>query len=363
MIRYNIHNLIDVFVESSVSDFIKNDINFQIMHFKTHNNDNFCKKQIVIKPYSRLVADRSLNFQTFHLTNGVYGKLLDDKNNEVAFEKNDNGFVIYAAIPNFLINLFIQALLIQDGYSMVHAAAFENNNGSVTLLPGAGGIGKTALLGNMVKDHHYRLLGDDIILLGENGTCLSFPRSFVLKEYHREVYPDVFQRLKIKKGANYDIKRFIVDNAPFTSVIKNVLRSKKLYSKVTQAINLTPYLAAVPVEEIFGAQSVCSQGNLENIFFLERYDGKNVAINPIVDSELSRRMFAIIWHEWVASMQQLFSISAMGLLDLSKLFSCTAKIIESAITGCKSQIISIPNKTNPKDLMGSFLELTSLIKK
>lgn len=289
--------------------------------------------------------------------------MFDDADNEVAVEKNDKGFVIYASVPNFLINLFIQALLIKDGYSMVHAAAFENNNGDITLLPGAGGIGKTALLGNMVKDHHYRLLGDDIILLGENGTCLSYPRSFVLKEYHRSVYPEVFQRLNIKKGGNYDLKRFIVDNAPFTSVIKNILRSKKLYSKVTQAINLTPYLAAVPVEEIFGTESVCPQGNLENILFLERYEGEKTVINPIDTGELSRRMFAIIWHEWVGSMRQLFSISAMGLFDLSHLFSCTAQIIHSAISGKQSQIISIPNRTNPKDLADTFNELSGLVKK
>lgn len=48
MIRYNIHNIVEVFVDDKVSTSIKNDIDFQIMHFKTSNNKDHSKKQINI---------------------------------------------------------------------------------------------------------------------------------------------------------------------------------------------------------------------------------------------------------------------------------------------------------------------------
>jgi len=156
---------------------------------------------------------------------------------------------------------------------MVHAAAVANKDGKVTLFPGAGGVGKTALLGGLVEEYGYKHLGDDLILLNSDGKAMCFPRSFVLKEYHRAVYPDVFERLNIKAGTNYGIKRFIVDNAPFMGIVKNVLKKRKLYYQVAHAINLTPYLAVVPVEEILGAGTVQASGQMNKIIFLERYEG------------------------------------------------------------------------------------------
>ena len=122
----------------------------------------------------------------------------------------------------------------------------------VTLLPAAGGAGKTALLGYMVQEFRSRHMGDDIVILGKAGNCLSFPRSFVLKEYHRSIYPEVFQRLNLRTKSSYKVKRFLIDNAPFLGIAKTILRRRRIYYKVAQSINLIPHLAEVPVEEIFG---------------------------------------------------------------------------------------------------------------
>ena len=199
MTHYAIHDLVDVLVDPRVNESIIDSIDFQIGYFKTTDNQLSAPHKIIVKPYDDFIPDPALIFDTFHLTRGISGQYLDDSNDKVALKRDEYGYTIYANSPNFLINLFIQLLLIEPGISMVHAAAVADRKGNVTLLPGAGGVGKTAILGCMVKEYDYRLLGDDIIGLSEKGDCLSFPRSFVLIEYHRSVYQEVFQQLNIGK--------------------------------------------------------------------------------------------------------------------------------------------------------------------
>jgi len=87
----------------------------------------------------------------------------DDPVNRVAFEKNETGYCIFADVPNFLINIFIQLWFVENGISMVHAAAVADESGRVIIFPGPGGVGKTAILAYMAKERGFHLLGDDIV--------------------------------------------------------------------------------------------------------------------------------------------------------------------------------------------------------
>ena len=241
---------------------------------------------------------------------------------------------------------------------MVHAAAVCDQQGQATLLPGAGGVGKTALVGYLVKEQGFKHLGDDIVILGKDGGCLSFPRAFVLKAYHRSVYPEVFERLNIKKGINYGLKRFVVENAPFVGIAKKMMRGSSLYHKVGRVVNSGAFEAAVPVEEMFGAQNVGQGGRVDRIIFLERYEGKDFRIEKIDEESLCRRMFSILHHEWVASMAQCFSLGALEVVDLPVYFRKVAETLRSCISGKKCQVLSIPAAASPRDLLRSYLELS-----
>ena len=50
---------------------------------------------------------------------------------------------------------------------MIHAAGYLNSNGKVNIITGAGGIGKTAILGHAIKNKKLKYLGDDIIIIGK----------------------------------------------------------------------------------------------------------------------------------------------------------------------------------------------------
>ncbi|KAA0231875.1 hypothetical protein EDS67_00310 [candidate division KSB1 bacterium] len=367
---YQIHDLVNVVVDARVDDKIVKQIDFQIGYFRSNLRSDIAPYQIVVKPFEDFQASSECDLHTFHLVKGIPGKCLIDNNARLAFVKQKQGYTIYTD-RGVLINLFIQFFLIEQGISLIHAAAIADRYGCVTLLPGAGGVGKTALLGYMVKEHNYRLLGDDIIGLNDQGYCLAFPRSFVLKEYHQSVYPEIFQRLNIniqqekQRKLTYSINptaqkfmRLIRENAPFLGITKSLLRRFKLYQKITRHSNETknlPYLATVPVEEIFGPGIVANRGEIERILFLERYAGKQFKFAPLSEESLCRRMFAIINHEWVEIMRQLFTIGALEIENLPRYFDRLAATVRSGISGKKCEIFFIPDNASPRELEQYFI--------
>lgn len=355
MILYLVHNLVDISIDTRVGKPLIDAVDFQIGYFKLNVGskiDSFHK--IVVKPYDDFRPDPFSVFRTFHLCRGLPGYCIHDELNGFAIEKHNRGFTIYSSSPNFLINLYIQLLLLENGYSMVHSAGIVDNKGYATLLAGPGGVGKTALLGYMVKGHGLRQMGDDIVLVGVRGDCLSFPRSFILKDYHQTVYPEVFNRLKIRKRTGYGIKRFVIENAPFVGIMKKVLRKRGLYYDLAHSINMLPYLAAVPVQEIFGPKGSAERGCISQVVFLERYEGSQFRVDNVKENEICRRLFAIMQHEWVASMQQFFTLAAMDIADLPHYFQKMASIISSAISGKSCQILTIPKTATPKDLLDAY---------
>jgi len=355
MIRYSIHDLVDVHVDPSVNDWVMEQIDFQIGYFKTNGGQNPAPYQIFVKPYDHFEIDPSQNLDIFHLVRGIRGKLMDDPQRRIVVEKKQNGYTFYAD-SQFLINLYIQLLLKEHDISFVHAAAVADPDGRVTLFPGAGGVGKTALMGYLVNQCNYRTLGDDIVGLSDQGECFSFPRSFVLKEYHRTVYPELFRRLNIEPIQESDpspilswFKDFIKENAPFKGVIKSVLHRLDILDNFLPP-SPKPFLAAVPVADVLGQDSVVDRGRLNRVLFMQRYCGDHFQFASISEEELSHRMFSIIQHEWVSAMRELFALAALEIVNLPTYFNRTKAIMKSAVAGIDCKILYIPNDASPKEL-------------
>ncbi len=358
---YRIHNLIDVIISQNVNDLVLQQIEFQIAYFKVNKIETKAPYCIYVLPFSEYPENDSVLY-TFHLVKGIHGSVMLDRLNHIAVIKEKNGYSIYTDIP-FLINLFIQFIFLEEDIALVHAAAIADKDGNIILLPGAGGVGKTTLLSVLVKDYKYKLLGDDIVGITKKGECLAFPRSFVLKDYHRTVYPEVFQKLGIVDNNKKNIiKAKIVEliraNIPFLGFIKIVLRSLNLFDKVKNTISVldVPYLAAVPVEDIFGRGIVTNIGKIDRIIFLERYMGTESIITPISKESLTHRMFAIINHEFVDVMRQFFTLGALEIIDSFNYFKKITSIISSCISETKNELMLIPDDKSPLELNNEFLK-------
>jgi hypothetical protein len=365
---YHIHDLVDIWVAPEVGDSIITQLDFQIGFFKTESKNSKSFYRISIYPFSEYKFDKTNELCAFHLLNGVHEKNMVDEYNRIAICKNGHEFHIFTDVP-FLINLFIQLIFLERRITLVHAAAVADLNGNVILLPGAGGVGKTTLLSTLVGNYGYKLLGDDIVGLSEKGECFAFPRSFVLKEYHREVFSDVFKDLNIKKpkSGKKTLKtktlKFIKDNMPLLGITKSVLKRIPFYNQMKDSFSLPqslPYLAAVPVEKIFGKESVAERGKITKIIFLERYYGDKFVFKAISEESLTRRMFAIINHEWVEVMRQLYSMSALEIINLPDYFLQISQVISKGIAEKESNILLIPNSSSPTDLCNQFIKMAKL---
>ena len=178
--KFNIHDKVFVNLDEAVSKKIKEQICFQIKYFETSRDIPKGIKEINIFNYSKFL-DKGAKFSTiFHLNFGS-NKGFHNPNKKLAVEKNQKGFNIYIGDYGFIVNQYIQLLLLEVGITFVHAGGVVNSNNNVILFPGPGGVGKTAILNHFIEKRNFKVLGDDLIGIDRQGICYSFPREFVLK--------------------------------------------------------------------------------------------------------------------------------------------------------------------------------------
>ncbi|MDD5050825.1 MAG: hypothetical protein PHV93_03760 [Candidatus Pacebacteria bacterium] len=359
MKQYVIHDLIKISVSEGVPKMTKKGIDFQIEHFSVlGESERDIPYLITVLPYSEYKKPRTETFSIFHGIKGIQGKEMLDESKMLAVEKTETGYTIYTG-GYFLINTFIQLILVKEGYSMIHAACIVDSKGRGLLLPGAGGVGKTSILGHLLKKE-YRALGDDIVIAKSDGECLSFPRSFVLKSYHQSIYPELFEKLHLlnsKKKIIPSLLEFIRKNAPFTDLTKKILKKAGLYKKVYNTWPFPEDQASVPISEIFGENAITERAQIKKIVFLERYEGKDMTLQPIKNELVAQRMFSIINHELASEIEFLCRLGAYELAYIDGYFQTMSNTIQRFVRGADCSILKIPVSTSPEELAEKFESL------
>ncbi len=359
-IRYAVHGLLDVVIDPAVDESIRSDVDFQLNYFRQPHSAAAAARRIGIEPYERFVPDRTRDI--FHLVEGS-DACCHNPAQRFACRWTETGFQLFASSPSFLINQFIQLILIRHGITLVHAAAVADGQGSVTLLPGPGGVGKTALLGEMAKQQGCRLLGDDIVGVSEMGECLAFPRSFVLKHYHRSVYPEVFERMGLDKSRSRwkqigtRIFRIARENAPCIGLTKTVARALGIYRMISAHIPpqaQVEYLAAVPVGEIFGTESILERGELNHVLLLNRYTGPSFSREPVAMDVLVNQMLATLQHEWIDGMRSFCAMGALNLFRMNDYYARTEAILRRGLARANHARLRIPANASPQELFAQF---------
>jgi len=341
-------------IEPDVREEIVREIDFQIGYFK--NNVSARSLDIPVVHVFPYIAWEALEVGgseqvEFYTSTGKPGKYLIEKSSRLCIKITDSVIEIYADYPNFLINLYIQLLLAPRGLSMVHAGGFQAASGAVTLVTGAGGIGKTAIVGHAVRDRGLKHMGDDIIVVGKAGDCYSFPRAFVLKSYHREMYSETFSKMKLPRWNLFRIKRFIIENAPFVGIGKSFLKSTGLYYQVADLLRPKAHLATVSSDEIFGKNAVLGSGTLARLVYLERADVPEFRISQINATEMSNRMFSVIHYEWKDFVNHLLSLGALNIVDLNEYFKQTIENLNTVVGNASLVYVLIPKHATPDELI------------
>ena len=135
-------------------------------------------------------------------------------------------------------------MMLQQNKTFVHGAAISTNNKGILLLA-FGGIGKTCFIANAVKRNDVQLLGDDLIIISENGKLYPYPRPFCLYKYHVKLFPQFFS------GKTYKFNEYAKN--------KYWLRAKKTLKSKLNIKDKTIY-SFLPVAPVH----LFSKGKVEN---------------------------------------------------------------------------------------------------
>lgn len=351
---YHIHDLITVRLDPRVHSWVLKSVHQQIGAFRSEK-ERATSFVIRIMPFARFSVGPER--EIFQGAKGGRDSWYADGEARQAVQKTQNGYDVYTDVMISLLGL-IQQLFLRKSISFAHAAALKDPQGNVIVLAGAGGVGKTALAGFLVKEKGYTLLGDDMVALGESGTCLAFHRPLVLKEYHRLVYPEAFAKLKHKSWQRRAV-RFLVwqlyANAPFRGVLDGLLKRWGLYDRITFIPFIRPdYVDIVSVSEIFGAEHLALQGPIAKTVFLVRSYGSDFSLQERDAGWMARRMFAVLYQELASELEQLLKMGALGLEDLGADFWRVRTILEKAVSGTPCSLLRIPEEATPEDLIRAF---------
>ena len=356
MIHSSIHELVNIEVDPALGPSLASAIEAQVGFFRCAESRQR-PFSIHVRPYGCFSPPSGPPVHRFNTIRTGPGRWFDDPDRCVAIVRSESTLTLYANGAEAGINFYIQLFLAQSRYTMVHAGAVMSPGGGVTLLPGGAGVGKTSLTGLLVNEHGYRFMGDDIVILSSDGQCLAFPRAFMLKEHHRDVYSDWFREKGIPSRTSIRVRRTLTSRVPFKESVKWVFARLGALHAVREALRLSDHLGQVPVEQIYGRDSIALQGRTVQVVFLERYDGDRFQIQPAQNASLARRTFAILHHEWLGHMRRLWALGAQDIFDLPRYFARAAAVLEEAWQDCPCRVLLIPESALPGDIMEAWREL------
>lgn len=358
MVTYDIPALARVTVGDDTPALVREGIAFQIGHFAVDATAPSPELPLIqIRSYAAFAAPTPV---VFHQGQGISGRCWHHPEQRHATVRTATGFEVFTDTGEILVVLLLQIFALQKERSFLHAAGWVDGTGQATLVPGPGGVGKTALLTTAVQHHGARLLGDDLVLLEANGRASAFPRAFVLKPYHRTLFPD---RMLEKEAAEAKVARwrplmkFVRENAPFHGLLKSVAKRAGRLDDVSLWIQrraIEPDFYTIPVAELFGAKKVADSGQVRRVVYLERHQESRVEVQPMSGEEIARRSLAVIHHEWVDYLRWYASMGAMEMVDWGAHFAQTLVVMQNAFQGAETAGMRVPVDLSPEDLATEF---------
>lgn len=337
MMYYAIHGIVGVAVDDKYPWNKTLLVNIKTFKSTKEGYDN-CNGKIDIKYSKNIDTEKSyevvpnlyLDKLNKKITDKTYGVQID-------FKKNHITLTCYQECNEWLM-VCLSYLLICNGYTFLHAAAVAKD-GYAYILPSWGGVGKTASVVKLIREHGYQLLGDDLVIIGENGDVYAFPKVFVLYAYHKNLFPEILNGLG-RKGHLVSGKLSSI-LSKFLPQIKTVLRNiPGLLSFARrhnpQAYRITPF-------EIFKEDQIVNKAKLASATWLERLYIKKTTTVPITDKLLAEKSVMIMIHELFEGCIQNALIALCGeCISHEMLFVRSVEIAKKAMVHIPVYQLHIP---------------------
>lgn len=356
---YAVPDLAVVTVAGDVIELVGGAIEFQLGHFALADGTPTPADLpwIKVEPYARFLAPAGdVKFQSMR---AEPGRLLQSPEGRHVTRRTADGFEVFSDSPEVLVVLLLQTIALRKGRTFLHAAAWCDASGSVTLLPGPGGVGKTALLSAAVLRHGARLLGDDLVLVGEEGAA-AFPRAFVLKDYHRSLFPAAFAGARQERRTRdrwRPFVKFLRENAPLHGVFKSLFRRAGRLESASSWLHAhatPPEFLTVPVARLFGPERIGTGGAVRRVIYIERYEGAEFRLTPLTAEAAVQRSLAVLHHEWADYLRWFCALGAVEVVDLGAHFRATEAALRAAFAHAETSLLQVPVNASPEALEQAF---------
>jgi len=288
------------------------------------------------------------------------GNTFVDSKYHMRFTRDEKGSYRVAASKPCLewLPWIIQVALLKNNAFFVHAAALSRN-GKTILFPAWSGAGKTSLSSMLVKEYGMEILGEDFVILSNEGKCYSFPIPMVLHSYHKELISEAFElrksplipQIMLKYTSRFAglIKKIV---GPMPSVLQ-FLRRHNL-----QSVKLAP-------SEVFGKERIGSTGKLNKVIWLEKVYGLDEIIIERIDQKLVTRIFGCTisdWDFWCTHV--IMAAIGVGVFDVESIFIKWIEMLAEALTNSDNYILYIPEKgidANNAPIIADILALKGIL--
>ena len=260
-----------------------------------------------------------------------------DKEYGIRIEKLEDGWnLITAQECNEWLVIAMELSLLATNHTWIHAAALEKN-GDVLLLPSWGGVGKTATVCRYVREYGWRLLGDDLVIIGERGV-LPFLKPFVIYPYHKDLFPELFSN-----GNTTIVKNLAVSNM-MSRAIPTVKRVLRLFPRVLAFLRKhNPQSMRVLPHRIFTEEQLSKGGSPMKMVWLERSMGNDVCMKTITADMLASKAATVSSVElFAAKLENVYHMCGCGMLTYDDIFGKMYEIIRGMAKQTPCELLEIP---------------------
>lgn len=219
---------------------------------------------------------------------------------------------------------------------MIHGAAVEHD-GEVYLMPSWGGVGKTATVCEFVRNHGWKLLGDDLIII-RDGCAYPFLKPFVIYPYHKDVFPEVFASVQNHIIKNNTVSRFMSKMIPS---IKRILRRfpglMAFFRKHNpQSIRISPY-------ELFSSDQLSKGGKPVRTIWLERSCSDKLQLKSVDISEIVSKTITVTSCElFTSKLNDFYQMCGCGLFNYDETINQMYGIIHQTFNNTECMTLEIP---------------------
>ncbi len=282
------------------------------------------------------------------LNNKIY-----DKKYGAMIEKCDTGYNLYCYQEcNEWMMMLLEYCLLLNKCTFLHSAGVEKD-GVAYVFPSWGGVGKTASVARLVRENGYKLLGDDLVIMMQDGSIKPFPKKFVLYAYHKKLFKDSMKKEKAHLVGGWFSKLL----SKFLPAIKSCLRL--FPGLLAFARRHNPQSKRISPFDIFGPENISEGGALKAFTWLERIDVESTRVVEIDRYVLASKALNITIHELFDGRIQEFMIAICShVFEYRVLFDDSVAFVNENIASSFCEQLFIPIDYPIENVAGDVVAYT-----